>query len=77
MFTYADGTEVQVGDSVLIEHGRTPGVVTDLIESVSEQRDCNVNEPGVMLKSPPFGLVFLPLSCLRDDPIVFVARTGA
>lgn len=32
MISYQDGTEMKVGDSVLIEEGRTPGVITDLIE---------------------------------------------
>ena len=35
MITYQDGTEVKVGDAVLLEHQRTPGVVTEVISSVS------------------------------------------
>ena len=38
MITYHDGTEMKVGDSVLIE-GSMPGVITDLIESVAEQSE--------------------------------------
>jgi hypothetical protein len=74
MITYQDGTEVKVGDSVLIEHQRTPGVVIQVIESASAQTQCNVEEPGIMLKSPPFGLVFWPASSFSEDPPVFVSR---
>jgi hypothetical protein len=58
----------------IIENGRTPGTVSELIESAADQKQWNVDEPGVMIKSPPFGLVFLPVSALADDPITFVAR---
>ena len=74
MIAYQDGTEMKVGDSVLIEHGRTPGVITELIESVAEQSDWTLDEPGIMIKSPPFGLVFIPVSTLKEDPVVLVQR---
>lgn len=74
MMTYGDGMAMTVGDSVLIEHQRTPGVITHLIESAAQQSECNVDEPGVMIASLPFGLVFLPLSTLEDDPISLVQR---
>lgn len=63
-----------VGDSVLIEHGRTPGQIIEVIEATAELKQWNLEEPGVMIKSPPFGLVFLPVSTFSDDPIVFVSR---
>jgi hypothetical protein len=74
MITYADGTEMKIGDSVLIEKGKTPAIVTLIIESDDEQKECNVKEAGIMLQSTAFGLVFLPSSVLSADPIVFVAR---
>jgi hypothetical protein len=74
MISYQDGTQMLVGDSVLIERGRTPGQIIEVIEAVAELKQWNLDEPGVMIKSPPFGLVFLPLSSFSDDPIVFVAR---
>lgn len=74
MLTYLDGTEMRVGDSVLIEHETTPGTITEIIESVSKQKEWNVDEAGVMLESPPFGLLFLPVSTFSDDPIVLVRR---
>lgn len=66
MITYQDGMEMRVGDSVLIEDGRTPGTISELIESAADQKQWNVDEPGVMIKSPPFGLVFFPVSTLAD-----------
>lgn len=55
MISYQDGTEMKVGDSVLIEEGGSPGVVIALIESAAEQSESNVEEPGVMIESAPFG----------------------
>lgn len=74
MITYRDGAEMKVGDSVLIEDASTPGVITELIESASEQSQWNVDEPGVMIKSPPFGLIFIPVSTFKEDPVVLVKR---
>jgi hypothetical protein len=70
MLTYQDGTTMKAGDSVLIEDGSTPGTITQLIESVAEQRDSNVDEPGVMIESPSFGLVFIPVSTFKEDPVI-------
>jgi hypothetical protein len=74
MIAYTDGTEMKVGDSVLIERGKTPAVLTLIIESADDQKECNVKEPGVMLQSPSIGLAFLPASLLSTDSIVFVGR---
>ncbi len=74
VIAYQDGTEMRVGDAVLIEHGRTPGTISDLIQANADLKQWNVTEPGVMIKSAPFGLVFLPVSTFAGDPIVFVAR---
>lgn len=74
MIRYQDGTEMKAGDSVLIEKGRTPGVIADLIESAAEQASCNAHEPGLMIKSSPFGLVFIPASTLTEDPVILVQR---
>jgi hypothetical protein len=77
MISYNDGREMRVGDRVRIEHGRTPAIVTDLIKLAEHRAQWNVTEPGVMLTSPPFGLVFIPLSTFADDPILFVAHGTA
>jgi hypothetical protein len=74
MICYQDGMEMRVGDSVLIDHGRPPGVITNLIESAAEQSEWNVQEPGVMIKSPPFGVVFIPTSTFEVDPVLLAPR---
>ena len=63
-----------VGDSVLIERGRTPGTIIEVIEDAVVLKQWNMAEPGIMIKSPRFGLVFLPVSSFADDPVVFVSR---
>ena len=69
MLTYLTGKPIVVGDNVLIEHGQAAGVVRAVVDSPSLCREWNVNEPGVLIESAQFGLVFLPRSTLKDDPI--------
>jgi len=75
--TYPDGTEIQVGDFVLMDGRMTPGTVYELIESSEQMERCRVDMPGILVDAIPDGLVFLPSASLRDDPIVFVSRTRA
>jgi len=74
MFKYEDGTVIMVGDSVLLEQGGTPGTVEFIVSTAEEMKATNVEEPGVMLKSPPFGRVYLPQWSLLEDPLRFVSR---
>lgn len=71
---YEDGSPILVGDRVLHESGRTPAVVEAVAVSALELAAIGVEEPGVMLASPPFGLVYLPAWSLVQDPLKFVAR---
>lgn len=52
------GNPVRVGDAVLIESGRTSGVVEAVIETAEDMGKWQVEEPGVLVKTEPFGLVF-------------------
>jgi hypothetical protein len=74
MISYQDGTEMKVGDAVLIEDGRTPGTIRELLQANADFKQWNVTEPGVMIKSAPFGLIFIPVSNFTDEPIILVAR---
>ncbi len=74
MFRYPDGSLVEVGDTVLLENGRTPGTVEHIVTSHEEMKSTNVQEPGVMLKSPPFGRIYLPQWSLEEDPLRLVSR---
>ena len=55
---YADGTAAQIDDRVLIEHGRTAGIVELAIVAPDQIAEWGVGKPGLMLLSEPFGRVF-------------------
>ena len=74
MLSYADGSSVQVGDSVTLENGRTPGVVELVVLTAAQMAEIGVDEPGVMLLSPPFGRVYLSEGCLQMEPLQFVSH---
>jgi hypothetical protein len=74
MLTYADGSPIQVGDTVLLEHGQTPGTVELVVLTPVEMETIGVEEPGVMLLSPPFGRVYLPKWSLQHEPLQFVSH---
>jgi hypothetical protein len=69
MLTYADGSPIQVGDSVLLEHGQTPGTVELVVLTMAEMEAIGVDEPGIMLLSPPFCRVYLPRWSLQSEPL--------
>ncbi|MWV13768.1 hypothetical protein F3I62_16840 [Pseudomonas sp. R-28-1W-6] len=70
---YSSGETVEIGDSVTLEYGKTPGVVYAVIESPQQINEWTLDEPGIMIEAEPFGLVFWPKS-ETYDPVVFVAR---
>ena len=74
MLAYANGSPIKVGDSVLLEHGQTPGTVELIVLTPVEMEVIGVEEPGVMLLSPPFGRVYLPESSLQSEPLQFVSH---
>ncbi len=74
MFTYANGSPIRVGDSVLLENGQTPGTVELVVLTLAEMQAIGVEEPGVMLLSPPFGRVYLPEWSLQREPLQFVSH---
>ncbi len=59
---YATGEVIEIGDSVTIEHGRTPGTVHTVIDNPQLMDEWNVSEPGTLIEAEPFGLVFWPQS---------------
>ena len=73
-FEYQDGLEIRVGDSVLLENGRTPGTVELIVMTAEGMKENGVDEPGILLKSPPFGRVYLPDWSLLEDPLRLVSR---
>ena len=59
---------------MLLEHGQTPGTVELFILTPAEMQAIGVEEPGVMLLSPPFGRLFLPKSSLQNEPLQFISH---
>ena len=59
---YATSEVIDIGDSVTIEHGRTPGTVRTIIDAQQLIDECNVIEPGTLIEAEPFGFVFWPQS---------------
>ena len=59
---YATGEVIEVGDAVIIEHGRTPGTVRTIIDTQQLMDEWNVSEPGTLVEAEPFGIVFWPQS---------------
>jgi hypothetical protein len=70
---YLDGTEVMIGDAVLIEHGKTPGMIVAVVEQ-DRVAEFNVEGSGVMIRAAPFGLVYIPASMFGDQGVSFKSR---
>lgn len=77
MITYPDGTEAQVGDSVLLDHGAHQGVIHSVVQTAAERQSWNVDDAGLMIESPHYGMVFFPVHSLVRDEISFVSRVVA
>ncbi|TFW70755.1 hypothetical protein C3Y98_00855 [Methylotenera oryzisoli] len=77
MFKYQDGSEILIGDSVMFENGKTIGIVELIAVSEADIKSINVNEAGIMLKSEPFGLVYLSEHWLKNDPLLFLSHAPA
>jgi hypothetical protein len=64
---HPNGVEVRIGDKVRFERGGASGTVETIVDA--NFADWSVDEPGVMLLSPPFGRVFIPVSIFVSDEI--------
>ena len=73
-FAYQDGQPIKIGDSVLLENGKTDGIVELIVFTQEEMQAINVTEPGIMLISQPFGRVYLPEWSLLSEPLQLVSR---
>ncbi len=72
MLTYPDGSQVCAGDLV-IESGEEAEVV-DVVTTAEHMQHWGVELPGVMLKTASFGLIYIPVEFLREDPLELVSR---
>ena len=71
---YYTGREIRIGDQVLSEYGKVPGVVVHIIETDSDVQLWQLQEPGVMIEGPVFGWLFVPTSMLDSQYLEFVAN---
>jgi hypothetical protein len=65
MVRYPDGTPAAPGDRVSY-HGEA-GTVDDVADTAEQQREWGVSTPGIFVRTPSFGLVFLREIDLPDD----------
>lgn len=71
---YKSGGIIELFDRVVIENGKKPGIVHAIVETEENMKQWGVEEPGLLLESKPFGIVFWPASeesavlFLRFDP---------
>ncbi|MEC4749044.1 hypothetical protein [Methylomicrobium sp. Wu6] len=70
---YLTGEHVEVGDSVLIEKGKTEGIVFAIVDTPEKMNQWGADETGLLIESKPFGLVFWPHSEI-EDPVIFCNR---
>jgi ribosomal protein L24 len=70
---YLTGEDVEIGDIVLIERGRTVGVVSSIIETLQDMQAWGVVVQGVMIEAKPFGLVLWNHED-TSSPLVFKKR---
>ncbi|MCF6317959.1 MAG: hypothetical protein L3J83_01590 [Proteobacteria bacterium] len=68
---YKSGKSVNLYDRVVIENGKTPGIVHAIIETADDMKQWGVNEAGLMLESKPFGMLFWPVT---EEPAVLFRR---
>lgn len=73
MFKYEDGAEMLIGDHVLLNQGKTGGVVDLIVNTAAEAKDFKVAEIGVMVKTSA-GLVYLTQKWLSEGALTFVSR---
>ncbi len=69
---YFSKESVKIGDIVLIEKGKTKGIIEDIIDTKEKMEFWGVKEKGLMIKAKPFGLVFWAMD--DEERIVFVER---
>lgn len=66
---YKSGELIELFDRVVIENGKKPGIVHAIIETQKDMKQWGVFEPGIVLESKPFGMVFWPAS--EESAILF------
>lgn len=75
MISYPNGEPIQVGDLVIMNRGREPGKVVEIIDTPEKLEHCGRDEMGVLVDLTTLGLNFWPVHALAfEDEIRFVSR---
>jgi hypothetical protein len=77
MITYPDGMEICVGDNVVMNYGREPGVIRAIIDSPGKMNEWNIDENGLMIECEAAGLCFWPAHSLDENEIKFKSRLAS
>lgn len=77
MIKYPDGHAAHIGDSVRLNRGEHCGKVFAVIASKAEMRKWGLDEPGLMIESDYYGMVFLPEKSLTHDEAQLISRLAA
>jgi hypothetical protein len=75
---YSTGENIFVGDTILIEHGKTQGKIKNIIDSAETLAEWGIHQSnsfGVIVEAEPFGLVFWSVPD-EHDPIQFIRHSN-
>jgi hypothetical protein len=77
---YKDGTEVRVGDEVMVSHGNgrsdRSGTVLQILQPYSKEAiNWNTPEGGVLIEGGGYGL-FVTNALAEDEDILFIRRSS-
>jgi hypothetical protein len=72
MIRYASGEESLPGDR--LDFDGTPGVVEAVLGTPAEWERWGLEEPGLMIKAEPYGLVFQPVAMCDWTEVVLLGR---
>ena len=76
MIRYIDSTPAEVGDAIFIDNGERMGRVFAVIESELDLCNWGVEEPGLMIESDYYGLLFVPSARIGDMECRLISRRG-
>jgi hypothetical protein len=74
MIRYIDNTPANVGDTILIDNGERTGRVVAIVQDEMHMREWGVDEPGLMVESDYYGMLFVPADQISDLGCKLVSR---
>jgi hypothetical protein len=74
MIRYIDENTAEVGDTILIDNGERTDRVCAVIEHESEIKEWGTEQPGLMIKSDHYGLLFIDVEQIGEDECRLIRR---